>query len=553
MRVKKQSFLYGSAILVLSVIITKLIGAFFKIPLTNMLGGTGMGYFSCAYSIFMPVYAISVTGLPVAVAKLVSEALAKGEYQKAYEIKKMSLKLFSVIGIIFMLAEVLFAYPFCKYVAKLPLATPAVILIAPTIFIACITSVYRGYYEGLSNMYPTAVSQTIEGIVKIIVGLFLAYKILEIAQSNTETVNIISNMLNISNTTEEILPAISAAAAVMGITISSLCGMIFLVFRDKMSKKYIIGQNNSSKSIKKSLIEIAFPVAIGSLVTSLTTLADLGTITSSIERIVDKHPEYFAYLNLNRSEISGFFYGSFSGLAITVFNLVPSVVNMFGKGIFPSLSEAKALNDNTKIRKCIEKALLTASFFAIPSGFGISILSKEILLFLFKEKTYEIAISYNSLSILGIGVIFLSLTTTVFSMLQAVGRADIPLKIMILGTIIKIFGNILLVPIPNININGAAVSTTISYMIMLVISITSLLKETRVNIEKSAKIKILIISYSSILCALTAKILNTVLINHVSDRINLLLSIVLGGFIYLILISFIGYYAKSYIFSPKNK
>ena len=221
------------------------------------------------------------------------------------------------------------------------------------------------------------------------------------------------------------------------------------------------------------------------------------------------------------------------------------------------------------MRKCIEKALLTASFFAIPSGFGISILSKEILLFLFKEKTYEIAISYSSLSILGIGVVFLSLTTTVFSMLQAVGRADIPLKIMILGTIIKIFGNILLVPIPNIiikilgnillvpvpkiNINGAAVSTTISYMIMLVISIISLLKETRVNIEKSAKIKILIISYSSILCALTAKILNTVLINHVSDRINLLLSIVLGGFIYLILISFIGYYAKSYIFSPKNK
>lgn len=553
MKVEKQSFLYGSAILVLSVIITKLIGAFFKIPLTNMLGGTGMGYFSCAYSIFMPVYAISVTGLPVAVAKLVSEALAKGEYQKAYEIKKISLKLFSVIGIIFMLAEILFAYPFCKYVAKLPLATPAVILIAPTIFIACITSVYRGYYEGLSNMYPTAVSQTIEGIVKITVGLFLAYKILEIAQSNTETVNKISNMLNISKTTEEILPAISAAAAVTGITISSLCGMIFLVFRDKMSKKYIIGQNNSSKIIKKSLIEIAFPVAIGSLVTSLTTLADLGTITSSIERIVDKHPEYFAYLNLNRSEISGFFYGSFSGLAITVFNLVPSVVNMFGKGIFPSLSGAKALNDNTKMRKCIEKALLTASFFAIPSGFGISILSKEILLFLFKEKTYEIAISYNSLSILGIGVIFLSLTTTVFSMLQAVGRADIPLKIMILGTIIKILGNILLVPVPKININGAAVSTTVSYMIMLVISITSLLKETRVNIEKSAKIKILIIIYSSILCALTAKMLNTVLINHVSDRINLLLSIVLGGFIYLIFISFIGYYAKSYIFSPKNK
>ena len=98
---RKKSFVYNSAILIISAMIVKLIGAFFKIPLTNILGGNGMAYFSCAYSIFMPVYAISVTGLPVAVAKLVSESNAKNDYYGISEIKSVSIRLFSTIGFIF--------------------------------------------------------------------------------------------------------------------------------------------------------------------------------------------------------------------------------------------------------------------------------------------------------------------------------------------------------------------------------------------------------------------------------------------------------------------
>ena len=173
---KKKSFIYNSAILIISAIIAKLIGAFFKIPLTNILGGNGMAYFSCAYSIFMPVYAISVTGLPIAVAKLVSEANAKNDYKKISEIKYTSLKLFLSAGLIFTIVVILISYPFCKFIANLTFAWPSVILIAPTILISCITSVYRGYYEGLHNMYPTAISQIVESITKIIFGLLFSYK-----------------------------------------------------------------------------------------------------------------------------------------------------------------------------------------------------------------------------------------------------------------------------------------------------------------------------------------------------------------------------------------
>ena len=128
-------------------------------------------------------------------------------------------------------------------------------------------------------------------------------------------------------------------------------------------------------------------------ISSLITLSDLTTITHSIEKIVEKSPDFFAFLDISQNEIPGFIYGSFVGLSITVFNLVPSVVNMFGKSIFPAISEAKTLNNSDKIKLSIEKALLTSAFLAIPSGIGISFLSKEILTFLFKEKVYEILIS----------------------------------------------------------------------------------------------------------------------------------------------------------------
>lgn len=549
---KKKSFVYNAAILIFSAIIAKLIGAFFKIPLTNILGGNGMAYFSCAYSIFMPVYALSVTGLPVAVAKLVSEANAQNNYLKIHEIKLISFRLFSTIGFVFSAIVILFSYPFCKYIANLPFAWPSVVMIAPTVIISCITSVYRGYYEGLNDMYPTAISQIIESVVKIISGLLFSYKSFEFLDNNPEIIRKITFFFNIKSSENEILYSVSSAAAILGITFSSFLGMIFVILISKSDKSVIKIKKSNNKNLYKSLIRIVFPISVGSLVTSLTTLSDLTTITYSIEKIIKKSPDFFAFLNINRSETAAFVYGSFTGLAITVFNLVPSVVNMFGKSIFPTISEAKVLNNHNKIKSSIEKAFLTSAFFAIPSGIGITFLSKEILIFLFKEKIYEILISYKSLSILGIGVIFLSLSTTIFSMLQALGRNDVPLKAMVLGTIIKVIGNIILVPIPEININGAAISTTISYIIIFIASTISLLKETKIKITAKIKSGIIIMLYSSLLCGLSAKIAHMILSNFLSYRINLLLSIVFGGFIYLIFVATISYFDKSAVKSIKN-
>ncbi|MDR1673841.1 MAG: oligosaccharide flippase family protein, partial [Oscillospiraceae bacterium] len=175
---KKQTFLQGSVILIASVVIAKVIGAVFKIPLTNLLGGTGMGYFSSAYGLFLPVYAVAVTGLAAAVAKLTAENAAFELYQNARKVKNVALVIFSVIGLAGSTAIVMLAKPFAVHVVANEKAYLSLIMIAPSIFFGCISSVYRGYYEGLRNMYPTALSQVTEAAVKLAAGLSLCLFVL---------------------------------------------------------------------------------------------------------------------------------------------------------------------------------------------------------------------------------------------------------------------------------------------------------------------------------------------------------------------------------------
>ena len=142
-----------------SAVVAKVLGAVFKIPLTNVLGGIGMSYFSCAYSLFMPVYALTVTGLSSAVARMTAQSAASGMYRNALKVRRIALLLFSGAGLMGSLLILLLAKPFSIYSVSSPEASAAVMMIAPAVFFGCITAVERGYYEGMSNMYPTAFSQ----------------------------------------------------------------------------------------------------------------------------------------------------------------------------------------------------------------------------------------------------------------------------------------------------------------------------------------------------------------------------------------------------------
>lgn len=518
---KKQSFIKGSIILIASAVIAKAIGAIFKIPVTNMLGGTGMSYFSCAYGLFLPIYAVTANGLTTAVAKLTAENSAFGNYNNIKKIHKTALIIFSIAGIIGSIAIAVFAVPFSEKTAGCPDAWLSVMMIAPSVLFGCITAVYRGCCEGMSNMYPTAISQIIESLVRLAAGLGLCAYVLNNPQK----------VLCFLPEGTSIISAASAAA-ILGISLSTLAGTLFMYILGTGAEKHSsFGKTDSSKKIIKNIFKIFVPVAIGSAITNLTSVIDLTTIIKCLNKAIAASPEYFKsnFPLDNIDNISEFIYGSFSGLAITIFNLIPSITNMFGKGILPSLSESNAQKDKKSIKRLSENVINATAFIAVPAGLGICVLSKPILEFLFPERIAECAVSSQSLSILGIAVIFLSMTFPLFSCFQAVGKVNAPVKLMLAGVLAKLIGNLVLIPIPQINISGAAISTLLCYLVIFILALIFYPKASGVTINLKCLISPI---FSGMLCAAAAWCVYTNI--PLDNMLALPVSIAAGGTVYLI-------------------
>lgn len=544
---KKQSFLVGSMVLVFSVFVCKILGLLFKIPLANILGGTGMGYFSCAYAIFMPIYAVSVTGLPAAVSRMVAENMAFERYANVRKIKRVAIIGFSAVGIIAAAVIIIFAKPFAVHIVENENAYAAIVAIAPSVYFGAVMSVYRGYYEGLHNMTPTALSQVCEAVVKLFAGLGLSYLLLEYIKKSFLSSGTVfgTSFETLEQANSDMLPLV-AAAAIAGVTLSSLAALIFLVLRNKIfgdgiTKKMLLSDTSTDRMryLLKDLMKLVFPIAVGSIITNLTSLIDLATIIRTLSRTISSAPEFFIenFKNVltdgqSLEDLPNFIYGSFTGIALTIFNLVPSLTGMFGKGVLPNLAESWATGNQKGIDKSVNSVISLTSLIAFPSGLGIFVLAEPILRLLYSSRENEITVILSSMSVLGIGVIFLSLSIPVFSMLQAIGRADLPIKIMVFGVIIKFFGNITLMRIPEFSVSGAAISTVVCYAVICFCSLVTLKKLT------AAKVKIgntfLKPLFGAILCSVTAYLGYDLLFDNFGGKLAVIFAILAGGTVYFI-------------------
>ncbi|MCM1579083.1 MAG: polysaccharide biosynthesis C-terminal domain-containing protein [Ruminococcus sp.] len=479
---KKQGFLYGSAVLMVSAAAVKILGAMFKIPLANMLGGGGMGYFSAAYSIFMPIYAVSVTGLPAAAAKCTAAAYEKDGERGAQAVKRVGLRLFGAVGLVSALVIMLAAYPFCKYAVGDIYAFPAAAVIAPSVFAGCLAAVYRGYYEGRRNMYPTALSQLTEGAVKLILGLFLCWGTMYLAQNKP---NVFLKVIGCGGRDIDPLKAAvpyGAAAAVAGITLSSFGGLFAVMLYDRRERRRTGAEKlrlspGERAEIRSELVKIALPAAAGALAVNLTSLIDLVTVMGALGKMTVTSPEVFSRFTkagVELKDMPNFIYGSFTGLAVTVFNLVPALTNMFGKSILPAAAAAKAAGNGEKLCGCAKNALLVSALAAFPAGAGLTAMAEPVLRLLFGGRELEIEACRDAMTVMGMAVPFVCLSQTAFVLLQAADRADIPVKLMGLGAAVKLILNLLLTPIPELGVTGAAIATLACYILICGLSLFSL-------------------------------------------------------------------------------
>lgn len=546
----RQGFLGGSLILIASAAVSKVIGAVFRIPLANLLGGEGMGYFSAAYGIFMTVYAVSVTGLPIAAAKLTAERLARSDEGGAANVRSTALALCALCGAAFTLLTLLLAYPFCAYMSRSPLSVIAVAAIAPSILFSCVTAVFRGCAEGRRNMYPTAVSQVIEAAVKLLSGLALCYAVLNAPRSFFVSAEALikrilpSGAIQAASADELVMP-LAAAAAVLGVTVSSAAGLLYMVLRNAFVREEKL-RSAPTLPTARELTMIMLPVALGSLITNLTSLIDLATIISCLKRAVEAKPQFFSSMlgGISPEAMPNFIFGCFSGLAVTVFNLIPSFTNMFGKGAVPFVAEGFAKRDKTLIEQAVMRVFFTAGFIAVPAGLGISVLAPQILTLLFPSRRLEAFTAAPSLRLLGFGVIFLSVTSVLFAVLQAAGKGDIPVKIMAVGVGVKLILNLALIPIPEVNAAGAAVSTDICYLLIMLLSVKAVSGLSGIPLGSFFSL-LAKLFFCGILCALAAILSQNFLQNLWETPLTLFISVPIGAIFYIISTHLTGILTKT--------
>ncbi|NLY42882.1 MAG: polysaccharide biosynthesis protein [Clostridiaceae bacterium] len=503
----KQTFLQGTLTLVLANAIVKIIGAVFKIPLTYLIGPDGMGIYGAAYEIYKWLFIIATAGLPIAVSKMVSESMACDNREEAHRIFKVAFGLLSVIGIvgtsILFFGAKFFADSFGNSRAYL-----AVMAMSPSLFFVALMSAYRGYFQGLQNMVPTAISEVVEALGKLVIGYLLAYlwvpKGIEYA----------------------------AAGAILGVSTGSFLGaaILFIIHRFYRSKN--VGRRKTAtvhtsryrtgSDILRYLIKIAVPITLGASVFSLTSVIDAAMIMNRLQSI--------GYGEREASTL----YGYLSQYAVTMFNLPPTLIVAMGISIVPAISSAFAVKDMRLAKKTTESALRITLLFSLPCAIGLSVLSGPILQLVYRDTGAE-----KLLNILGIAVIFVSLVLVTNAILQATGRVFIPVRNMLIGGIIKVIVNYFVVGIDYINIKGAPLGTNICYFVIAMLNLISVKKYTRAEYKFMDFVFKPVIAVASMVIAVVFTY-DKLMLGTQSNSIATLGAIVIGALMYGLMLIAIG-------------
>lgn len=467
-----QSFLRGAAILMAATLVVKAAGVLFKIPLASLLGGEGMGYFMTAYTIFNPIYALSVAGFPTAVAKMVSAALAAHRPWEAGRILRVALALFCSVGLLLSLLLWLVAPALAVWVNNPP-AARAVQAIAPAVVLGCFTAAFRGYYEGHSNMVPTAASQVVEAAIKLVAGVLLAgWAVAHAPEGAGQSARL----------------ALGAAGAISGVVLGSAGAGVFMLLyhlADVLRHPAHAPTPAACEPVGRTggrLLALAFPVCMSALVVNLTSLIDLGSIMNRLSAAAARAPqavlESYPGAQLPLQGLPNFLYGSYTTLALTVYNLVPAVAVTFGMSALPIVTRLWVSGQRRRLEESIASVLRLTALLVLPAGLGVSALSEPILLLLFAHNPQEIQVAAPLLRVLGVAAIFGALVVPVHSMLQAVGRIYLPARLMLMGGLVKLGINYLLVGIPSVNIQGAPWGTLACYVLILFLGLNALVRQT---------------------------------------------------------------------------
>lgn len=439
---KAQSFLKGTAILTAATFVVKFINLFFSIPLSNFLGDRAMGHFFNAYEIFIFFSVVTSSGTPVAISRMVSMAYAQGRKREADKIFRVSFALFSVVGVVCSIIMLVFSREFSMLVSKQENSRYAMMALAPMVFFLSLTSCLRGYFQGRSNMVPTAVSQVLESLVKLFVGIGLA--------------------LYVQKTTGR--EELAAAGAILGVSIGAFFAMVYTMLyflHSRKNTRYMVREPNvsSTGAIMRNILVFAVPVIIGSSFISALDVVDTAVM---MHRLQDA---------AGVSEDMALAMKGWIGQARKYFDLPNAVIVPISTMVLPLLAGVLAKGDKRGVRETATLGLRMTLMVAVPAAVGLCIFARPISdLLLYSQPEYA-ASTAPLLMTMAPAVVAASLLYTTNSMIQAVGKVRIPIINMVIGTVVRIALVWVLCGNPAINVRGASIATLVSYFVMIVLNV----------------------------------------------------------------------------------
>lgn len=455
---KKDDFLIQGAILAIAAVVVKIIGVLYRIPLTNILGDEGNGYYGYAYEVYAMTLMLSSFSLPIAVSKLVSARMASGQRRNAFRVFLCSIIFAIVIGILAAVLIFMGADFISTNIMESPFSAYALRVLAVGLFTVAVLGVLRGYFQGLGTMIPTAASQIIEQITNAIVGLTGASVMIRIGAEEAKKAG------------EELLgPAYGAAGATLGTVVGSTLALLFLIFTfytyrtviRRQMKRDTRHRSESYPRLLKILILTTLPVVFSTAIYNINQILDMTLFNKimAMQGVAEK--EYIALL------------GIFTGKYNTLINVPLAMANGLAASVIPSLTAAYTARNKPLIHDKIAQSIRLTMLIALPCFVGFIVLASPLMVFLYNDQSETPA---QLLTMGAITVVLYSWSTVMNSILQGINKMTAPAKNAAVSLILHLISLVIMLVVFKLNIYAVVLSNVIFSLCMCILDMRSIRK-----------------------------------------------------------------------------
>ncbi len=515
-KIKKESFMQGVFAMMFSQVLIKLLGLVYKMYLTNRegFGDEGNAIYSSGFYIYSLLLTLSSVGVPNAISKLVSERIALGDNKGANRIFKVAFFVFGLLGFIGTIILFFGAHYISNVILRIPEAEMTLVALSPSIFFVSLICVIRGYFNGNGTLKVTANSQTLEQVFKTVFTIILVELVVIATGVNT---------------------TIMAAGANLATTVATIGSFIYLFFFYKNNRTLnvnatnVITKKESIFSIVKKILYVSAPISLSAILSSINKNIDSTTVVRGLSN----------FMSEAQAKIQ---YGILSGKVETLTALPLSFNVAFATALVPAISYARAKKDMSSANKRVGFSILVTILIGLPCTAGMFVFAEPILKLLFPAQSAGALL----LQISSIAIIFNVLAQTINGALQGLGKVMVPAIAFSIGVVIKFILNIVLIPIPSIGVNGAAIGTIMCNVVACIIGFSVLKKNMDIKFKFSKYvIKPIIATIIMSVCSYAIYLgINSI----ISGKIATIIAIGLAVVIYLLAIIALKIFTKEEIF-----